>query len=83
MRFLVLIEYTDIAARNRVVDSHRSYLGRGRADGKVVESGPFADGKGGMYILDVEDEATANAFVDDDPYRKDAGLQLTVRRFGS
>lgn len=83
MRFLVLIEYADLAARNRVVDSHRAYLARGRTDGKVIESGPFADGKGGMYILDVDDEATANAFVDDDPYRKDAGLPLTVRRYGT
>jgi uncharacterized protein YciI len=81
MRFLVIIDYTDMEARSRTVDSHRAYLARGRADGKVVESGPFADGKGGMYILDVADEATADEFVDNDPYRKDGGLLLTVRRF--
>lgn len=82
MRFLVLIDYTDMSARARAVDAHRAYIGRGRADGKVIESGPFADGKGGMYILDVADEAAAEAFVDADPYRRDAGLALTVRRFG-
>lgn len=82
MRFLVLIEYTDLEARARTVDAHRAHLARGRADGKVIESGPFADAKGGMYILDVEDEAAAEAFVDADPYRKDAHLSLTVRRFG-
>jgi len=27
------------------------------------------------------DEATADEFVDNDPYRKDGGLLLTVRRF--
>ena len=83
MRFLVTIEYTDPAARERAVAAHRAYLGRAREEGTVVESGPFDDGKGGMYILSVADEAAAQAFVDADPYRKDAGLALTVRRFAS
>lgn len=83
MRFLVTVDYTDMQARERAVGAHREYLARARAEGKVVESGPFADGKGGMYILSVDDEAAASAFVDADPYRKDAHLQLTVRRFAS
>jgi len=79
----VLIDYADMAARERTVDAHRAYLARGRADGKVVESGPFADGKGGLYVLDVADEAAAAAFVDADPYRKDGRLPFVVRRFAS
>ena len=83
MRFLILIEYTDPAARERTVTQHREYLAAGRASGAIVESGPFADGTGGMYVLQVADEAAARAFVDDDPYRKDGGLAFTVRRFAS
>lgn len=83
MRFLVTIAYADMAARERAVGAHRAYLARARQAGTVVESGPFADGEGGMYILAVEDEAAANAFVDADPYRKDAGLPMTIRAFTS
>ena len=79
MRFVVLIEYTDLAARDRTVEAHRAYLARGRDAGNVILSGPFADGKGGIYVLDVADETTATAFVDADPYRKDGQQRLTIR----
>ncbi len=83
MRFLVIIEYTDMDARARTVDAHRAYLAAGRADGRVVDSGPFADGMGGMYVLQVPDEAAAQAFVAEDPYRKLGGQRLTVRAYAS
>jgi len=79
----VLIEYTDMDARARTVDAHRAYLAQGRASGIVADSGPFVDGAGGMYVLEVRDEAEARAFVDADPYRKDGGLALTVRGYKS
>jgi uncharacterized protein len=82
VRFLVLIEYTDMAAREQALPVHRNYLAAGRAKGTVAESGPFADGKGGMYILNVNDEDEAKAFVEADPYTA-AGLKLTLRQFHS
>lgn len=83
MRFLVLIDYTDMEARARALEAHRAYLAAARERGDVTESGPFADGKGGVYVLKAADERAAQAFVDDDPYRKDANLRLTVRAFTS
>jgi len=82
VRFVVTIEYTDLAARERALPEHRDYLAAGRAQGIVTESGPFADGKGGMYILNVADEAQARAFVADDPYTA-AGMRLTLRQWQS
>jgi hypothetical protein len=82
VRFVVLIEYTDMAARERALPVHRNYLAAGRDKGTVTESGPFADGKGGMYILNVNDEDEAKAFVAGDPYTA-AGLKLTLRQFHS
>ena len=79
----MLIDYTDMDARARTVDAHRAHLAQGRASGVVADSGPFVDGKGGMYVLDVRDEAEARAFVDADPYRKDGGLVLTLREYKS
>jgi uncharacterized protein YciI len=83
MRFLIVIEYSDMEARERTVDAHRSYIAAARAEGIVVESGPFLDGAGGMYVLDVRDEAEAKSFVDDDPYRKFGHLRFTIRAFQS
>ena len=60
--------------------AHRDYLAAGRTQGVVTESGPFADGKGGMYILNVADEAQARAFVAEDPYTA-AGMRLTLRQW--
>ena len=83
MRFVVLIHYTDMDARNRALDAHKAYLAAGREGGKVVESGPFADGIGGMYILEVPDENAARAFVDADPYHTHAQLKMTIRQWQS
>ena len=82
MRFVVFIEYTDMAARERAVSRHRAHLAAGAKRGVVTESGPFADDKGGMYILNVSDETEARAFVHDDPYTA-AGMKLTLRHWRS
>jgi uncharacterized protein YciI len=81
MRFVVLIDYTDMEARNRVLEAHRAFVAAGRDAGTVVESGAFADGKGGMYVLELPDEAAARAFVATDPYKTDAKLSLTIRQW--
>lgn len=78
MRYVVLIEYSDMAARGRALPAHREHLARGRERGAVLDSGPFADGRGGMYIIEAVDDATARQFVADDPYTA-AGLPLELR----
>ncbi|MBV8171981.1 MAG: hypothetical protein JO219_08630 [Candidatus Eremiobacteraeota bacterium] len=83
MRFAVLINYTDPAGRERALPAHREYLAKGREQGIVIESGPFADGKGGMYLLEVADSSAARAFVEADPYRTDGKLELIVREWNS
>jgi len=83
MRFLVLIDYTDMEARARTLDAHRAYLAAARLRGDVSESGPFADSEGGMYVLKVADERAAQAFVDNDPYYRDGKLKFTIRGFTS
>lgn len=83
MRYVVLIDYTDMAARNRALDAHKAFVAAGRERGQIVESGPFTDGKGGMYVIEMPDQAAADAFVDTDPYRAQAKLKLTVRQWQS
>jgi uncharacterized protein YciI len=81
MRFVVLIDYTDMEARNRVLEAHRAFIAAGREAGTVVESGPFTDGKGGMYVIEAPDEAAARTFVATDPYKADAKLAMTIRNW--
>jgi uncharacterized protein YciI len=78
MRYVVLIDYTDLAARERALPAHRAHLAAGRERGMVTDSGPFADGRGGMYVLEAPDDAAAQRFVADDPYQG-AGLRLELR----
>jgi uncharacterized protein YciI len=83
MRYAVLIDYTDMEARNRALEAHRAFLAAGREQGSVIESGPFADGKGGMYIIEMPDEAAAKSFVARDPYQTEAKLKMTIREWKS
>ena len=83
MRYVVLITYSDMEARNRALEAHKAYLAAGREQGVVVESGPFADGKGGMYILEFPEESGARSFVDADPYYAEARLAMTMRQWQS
>lgn len=82
MRYVVLVDYTDMEARNRVLDRHRAYLNEARAKGIVTEAGPFADGKGGMYILKAASEGEARDFIAKDPYQE-AKLAFTIRAWRS
>ena len=70
-------------ARNRALDAHKAYIAAGRENGLIVESGAFADTKGGMYILELPDEPAARAFVDADPYWTQAKLKMTIRLWNS
>jgi uncharacterized protein YciI len=36
--------------------------------GKLKISGPFTDGSGSLFIVDMESEAEARAFAESDPY---------------
>jgi uncharacterized protein YciI len=70
-------------ARARTVESHRAYLAAGRESGVVIDSGPFVDGGGGLYVLQVSGDAEAQRFVAADPYFKDGHLGFTIRAYKS
>jgi uncharacterized protein YciI len=67
----------DLRLANR--DAHLAYL---KADGHVVQAGPFVDAEGKMcgslIVFDTEDRAHVEAFAEGDPYAK-AGLFADVR----
>jgi hypothetical protein len=46
---------------------HRQYLQQLAAAGTLVLSGPFADRRGGMVLIQAESEAAARAIAEADP----------------
>lgn len=68
-----------IETRTANRDAHLAYL---RDSGVVSQAGPFLNSDGVMYgsllVLEVADQAEAEAWAKDDPYAK-AGLFANVR----
>jgi uncharacterized protein YciI len=56
------------ALRPKVRQAHLDNLQPLVDAGKVVISGPFTDGSGSLFILEMESEAEAIAFAQSDPY---------------
>jgi len=69
MKFVNYIKYIqdeDKVARLR--PSHRQYMAKLLAEGKLVAAGPFADGSGALFIYETETKQAAEALATDDPY---------------
>ncbi len=63
------------------IDGHVAYIKALYDMGKVVMAGPFADGQGGMTILQVEDDEEARAIVSADPDVRAGLLHPEIRRY--
>jgi uncharacterized protein len=59
--------------------AHRDWLASLKADRRLVQAGPFADGLAALLVFDVEDDAALDELLADDPYPKDS-YTVTSRR---
>ena len=67
--FVALVTFVDDQQRRLAIrPQHREYLRSLLDQGKLHESGPFADDKGALIIYEAADEAEARALVEADPY---------------
>ena len=73
--FAVEYQYDDRSAgRNEILPAHRAFLGALLADGALVASGPYTDGRAGALLLVVAESAEAlERLLDGDPFWQ-AGL---------
>jgi uncharacterized protein len=76
--FVLEYRYADMDKRAAARPRHLDYMNGLHAEGKVVLAGPIDDGDGAMVVLDVADEAEAQALVADDPYTLE-GVSADVR----
>jgi uncharacterized protein YciI len=77
--FVVIVAIGDKAKRDETRPVHREYLTSLHAQGKLLESGPFVDGEGALFIYDCADRAEAEAIFAADPYSRAAGVVADVQ----
>ena len=69
MKYAIMLEKTATPeAFQAVVPDHVAYLERLHADGVLIAAGPFRDGRGGMLLIDVENESAARTVAEADPF---------------
>ena len=73
-KFAAILTFGDEATRLAVRPRHREYLQRLLADGKLHESGPWADDSGALIVYEAADEAEARALLAADPYNQTDGI---------
>ena len=59
--------------------AHREWLASLKADGRLVQAGPFTDGLAALLVDDVNDDAALDDLLAADPYPKDSFV-VTSRR---
>ena len=73
-KFAVTITFDDLDARDEARPEHRVYLKSLLDEGKLVESGPFADDSGALLIYEADSEAELGSWLSEDPYAKADGV---------
>ncbi|EXG82995.1 YciI family protein [Cryptosporangium arvum] len=66
--FLLTYGYHDTPLRAERRDDHLAHLASLTERGHLLAAGPLADLTGGVIVLEADDEAAAQALVDQDPY---------------
>ncbi len=73
-KFVLMVRIGDQTARDAARPKHREYLSQLFESGKLLEAGPFTDGKGSLFIYEAADEAEARALFAADPYSAAPGV---------
>lgn len=70
----VTYEFIQEATERRLAarPAHREWLASLKADGRLVQAGPYVDGQAALLVFDVVDEAALDELLAEDPYPHDA-----------
>jgi uncharacterized protein YciI len=68
--FVLTYGYNDTPLRAERRDEHLEHLNGLFERGQLVAAGPLADRSGGIIVLRADDEAAAQALVEQDPYTR-------------
>lgn len=81
MKYAAILTIIDVEGNQRIRPAHLTYINGLRAEGKVTQAGPFADGKGGMVIYEADSLAEARALAEADPVVKEGVRTLELREW--
>lgn len=73
-KFAAVLTFGDDSARLAARPRHRAYLEQLLREGKLVQSGPWADDSGALLIYEAADQVAAAALLAADPYSQTAGV---------
>ncbi len=73
-KFAVTITFDDLTARDEARPEHRVYLKSLLDEGKLIESGPFADDSGALLIYEADSESELHSWLAADPYATTDGV---------
>jgi uncharacterized protein YciI len=81
MIFAVQYDFVPELTEHRLAarPAHREWLSALKADGRLVQAGPFGDGLAALLVFDVEDEAALDMLLAVDPYPKDSFVVASRR----
>ena len=78
-KFAAILTFGDESTRLAVRPRHREYLQGLLAEGKLHESGPWADDSGALIVYEAADEAEARRLLGKDPYSQAEGVLADVQ----
>ncbi|MDP9359381.1 MAG: YciI family protein [Chloroflexota bacterium] len=78
-KFAAIVTFGDAEKRLETRPRHRAHLQQLLAEGKLHESGPWADDSGALIIYEAADQTEAQALLDADPYTAVDGIITDVR----
>jgi uncharacterized protein YciI len=65
----------------KILDAHHQYMAPYFASGKILTSGPLAQGRGGVILLRLEDEENIQDFIAADPFSQSGIQEYQVIQF--
>ncbi len=78
-KFVAIVTFGDAEKRLEARPRHRAYLQQLLAEGRLHESGPWADDSGALIIYEAADQTEAQSLLDADPYTAVDGIITDVR----
>ena len=72
--FAVMITFGDAQKRAAVRPAHRGFLREHHEAGRLLESGPYADDSGALFIYQAESEEALRELIAQDPYYLNSGV---------
>lgn len=78
-KFVAIVTFGDAEKRMQARPHHRAYLQQLLAEGKLHESGPWADDSGALIIYEAAGQTEAQALLGADPYSAVDGIIADVR----